>query len=98
MGRRGAEQLALQSQQESLGSEAGSVCEHPPLDDTASALYNSLGDTDSLGSVGAMVGDPDTHWGTLEGEGLFDYLGVGPNDPGRSSLCLFLRICERFEL
>ena len=90
------EQPVLQSQPESMGSEVGSVYEPPALNDAASAGYESFGDTDSLGSVGALVGDADTLWGTLEDDGLFDYLGSGQNDPGRSSLRSFACIYEPF--
>ena len=56
-------------------SELGSLYEPPPTDEAASAGYESFGDTDSLGSAGELLGDRDGQWGTLEDEGLFDYLG-----------------------
>ena len=56
-------------------SELGSLFEPPPTDEAASAGYETFGDTDSLGSAGELLGDRDGQWGTLEDEGLFDYLG-----------------------
>ena len=47
----GLEGPVPESQQESVVLEAGSVYEDPPLDKTASAWYESFGNTASLGTV-----------------------------------------------